>query len=167
MLCWIPSHIQCNVTNISVSGVVLRNIPLLTFEVRILEIHLFEQCVVSYCIILVFHRGKGNLCFLVKRNWKSVVLCSVGWLELKWNSVSLDYGFFSISFSNRREVLCIRKAKKLMLASFSYVGLNFQLLWINLVKIVICGWRIILWPLITLKINFKHIFTWMKIGEFL
>ena len=69
--------------SISVSGVVLRSTLLLSFEVRILEIHLFEQCVVSFCTVLVLPRDKDNLCFLVKRNWKSALLCSVEWLELK------------------------------------------------------------------------------------
>jgi len=70
-------------------------------------------------------RVKNNLCFLVKRNWKSDVSCSVGWLEVKQISISLDVGYFSVSISIPREVLCVRKYKKQILASFFLRGTEF------------------------------------------
>jgi hypothetical protein len=53
----------------------------------------------SFCL----HPGgggvRGRCCILVSRNLKAAILCSYGWLDVKWINVSTVVGFLYISIS--------------------------------------------------------------------
>ena len=42
---------------------------------------------------------RGSFCILVSRNLKAAILCSYGWLDVKWITVSAVVGFLYISIS--------------------------------------------------------------------
>ena len=82
----------------------------------------------SFCVLGV----RCSWCILVSSNLKAASLCSYGWLDVKWITVSVIVGFLYLNF-NAYTISVNKKVQKVYGAVFFlYVWLNVKLLCMEL-----------------------------------
>jgi hypothetical protein len=88
---------------------------LLIFAIGCIYVH-------SFCL---FFGVNGRECILVLWYLKAAILCSMGWFRKKLVVASVVIGFRNMSISSLDGFRIINRSRKLMHLLFSYVGLDF------------------------------------------